>query len=227
MHFATNFDGEVTLDLGPIGKAYLDSPVAPIGVTMTVGGVGAAAATFTTLFSEQTLAAYTSLYAEPEATIAGITERLVRDAVVEALQVEALLLLGFAGWRLRGQLLAPWVIRHVTRRRVAAAYVTVVALVVGSIVAPDPVRETRYPVALAAGTEFASLSVDSVVLADVLDRGIKGIRLLSGRQQRAVQSYIDTASVSLGEQLDRMPAATPGRIDDSRLQRPALQPGHR
>jgi predicted phosphodiesterase len=39
----------------------------------------------------------------------------------------------------------------------------------------------------------------------VLDRGIKGVKLLSARQQRAVRTYIDTATHSLSDQLDALP----------------------
>ena len=45
VNFASSFSGEVEIDLGPIGNAYLTSPVRPIGLTITVGGVGSAAGT--------------------------------------------------------------------------------------------------------------------------------------------------------------------------------------
>jgi hypothetical protein len=67
--FASNFRGEVELNLGPIGNAYLESPVSPIGLVITVGGVGIAAENLNSLFSEQTLIAYTSLYTEPGETL--------------------------------------------------------------------------------------------------------------------------------------------------------------
>jgi hypothetical protein len=47
--------------------------------------------------------------------------------------------------------------------------------------------------------------VDSPLLADVLDRGIEGIKLLTARQQRAVKSYLDSAAGSLSTQLDDLP----------------------
>ena len=78
----------------------------------------------------------------------------------------------------------PWILTRVTRLRAAAVYLTVVALVVGSILVPEKPEDPRYPVAIADGGRFSSLTVDSVLLADVLDRGIKGIRLLSARQQQ-------------------------------------------
>ena len=53
---------------------------------------------------------------------------------------------------------------------------------------------------MAHGTRFADLTVDSVVLADLLDRGIKGIRLLSDRQQDSVRTYIDKTNASLAAQ---------------------------
>jgi predicted phosphodiesterase len=207
--FASNFRGEVELNLGPIGNAYLASPVPPIGLSLTVGGVGSASENPGSLFSEQTLAAYTSLYTEPEEVLSGIVEGLVHDAVREGLKAEAVLLLGVAIWRLRRQLVAPWIVTTVTRRRAAALYVAVVALVVGSILVPPKPTDPRYPVSIAEGGRFSSLTVDSLLLADVLDRGIKGIRLLTARQQRAVKTYLDSATGSLSSQLDDLPKPGP------------------
>jgi predicted phosphodiesterase len=206
VNFASNFRGEIELNLGPIGNAYLDSPMRPIGLLITVGGVGTAAGNLNSLFSEQTLIAYTSLYTEPEEALSGIVERLAGDAVRESLKAEAVLLLGIAIWQLRRQLVPPSTATMATRRRVAAIYVTVVALVVGSILVPEKPEDPRYPVAVADGGRFSSLTVDSVLLADVLDRGIKGIRLLSERQQRAVKTYVGSAAASLSGQLDALPS---------------------
>jgi predicted phosphodiesterase len=203
--FASNFTGAVELNLGPIGNAYLASPVRPVGLRITVGGVGMAAESASSLFSEQTLAAYTSLYTEPGEAVSGIVERLAQDAVRKGLEAEAVLLLGVAIWRLRRYLVPPWIPSRATPLRAAAVYLTVVALVVGSILVPQKPKGPRYPVSIADGSRFASLTVDSVLLADVLDRGIKGIRLLSSRQQQAVQTYTETAALSLSKQLDSMP----------------------
>jgi len=205
VNFASNFGGEVKVDLGPIGNAYLASPTRPMGLTITVGGVGTASANLGSLFSEQTLAAYTSLYTEPKEAISGIVERLAHDAVWEGLKAEAVLLLGVAIWRLRRQVLPPWIVSRVTTRRALAIYVTVVAAVVGSILVPQKPQDPRYPVSIADGGRFSSLTVDSLLLADVLDRGVEGVKLLSARQQRAVKNYVDTAAVSLSEQLDALP----------------------
>ena len=205
VNFASNFRGEVEVNLGPIGNAYLASPARPIGLTITVGGVGSASENPSSLFSEQTLAAYTSLYTEPREAISGVVERLAHDAVREGLKAEAVLLLGVAIWRLRRQLLPPWIDTGVTTRRAVAVYVTVLALIVGSILVPQRPKDPRYQVSIADGGRFSSLTVDSVLLADVLDRGIKGVELLSARQQRAVKYYVDTAAISLSKQLDALP----------------------
>jgi predicted phosphodiesterase len=205
VNFASNFRGEVEVNLGPIGNAYLASPARPIGLTITVGGVGSASENPSSLFSEQTLAAYTSLYTEPREAISGVVERLAHDAVREGLKAEAVLLLGVAIWRLRRQLLPPWIVTGVTTRRAVAVYVTVLALIVGSILVPQRPKDPRYQVSIADGGRFSSLTVDSVLLADVLDRGIKGVELLSARQQRAVKNYVDTAATSLSKQLDALP----------------------
>ena len=205
VRFASNFSGEVELNLGPFGNAYLASPASPIGLDITVGGVGTAAENLTSLLSEETLIAYTSLYTEPREALSGIVERLVHDALWEGLKAEAILLVGVAIWRLRRQLLPPWITTWVTRRRAAAVYLTVAVLVIGSILVPEKPKGPRFPVAVTDGGPFSSLTVDSVLLAGVLDRGIEGIRLLSARQQRAVQTYLDSAAGSLSTQLDELP----------------------
>ncbi len=208
--FATNFSGEVQLDLGPIGRAYLPSPAAPIGVTATVGSVGSAAQSASALFSQQTLSAYVDLYDHPQVALQGIVERLGLDAASEAALAEVVLLVGFALWRLRAQLLSPWVARHATRRRTAAAYLLVLVVVVGSVLSPRPPDGTRYPVFIASGSRYADITVDSGALADLLDRGVKGVTLLSGRQQQAVRAFTDEAVASLSAQVGRLPQARPG-----------------
>ncbi len=211
VNFATDYSSEVTIDLGPIGNAYLPSPAAPVGLRITIGGVGSAATSVSSLFSEQTLAAYTALYAEPDEALGAIVDRLVQDAVVEAVKVEAVLLVAFGVWRLRALLLGPWVVSTLTRRRTAAVYLTIVAVVVGSVLVPqEPQQGTRFPVSSTVGSRFGPISVDSVVLADLLDRGVKGITLLSARQQQAVKTYVAATTDSLSAQLDRTPAPQPG-----------------
>ena len=205
--FAADYNGEIKVDLGPIGNAYLPSPVEPIGLTITVGGVGQTSESLASFFSESTLAAYAGLYEEPNEVISGVVERLEVDALKRSLRAEAVLLILFASWLLRRQLWAPWLVGHISRRRVAGVYVAITAVILGSILAPRPVQGVRIPVDVAYGTRFAKLSVDSLLLSDLLDRGIQGIRLLSQRQQSAVQSYIDDATASLATQFSRLPQA--------------------
>ncbi|WP_375423368.1 metallophosphoesterase [uncultured Friedmanniella sp.] len=210
VRFATNFSGEVQLDLGPIGNAYLPSPAAPIGVTATVGGVGSAAQSLGSLFSEQTLSAYVDLYEDPQLALQGILDRLELDAAGQAALAEAVLLGAFALWRLRDRLVSPWVARYTTRRRTTAVYLAVLTLVLGSALSPRPPDGSRYPVSVARGSRYADVTVDSGALADLLDRGVVGVTLLSGRQQRAVRAFTDAAAVSLSGQLDRLPRARTG-----------------
>ena len=171
VEFASSYDSEVEIALGPLGHAYLPSPSAPVGLEVTVGGVGGSAGTG--FFSEETLTASTSLFADPEEAVAGIVDRLVADMVAESMRAELVLMLAFAVWVLRRQLLSPAVVRHTSLRRTAVVYATVVVLTVGSILAPVPRQHpVRIPVAVADGTQFQGLSVDSFVLSDLLDRGI-------------------------------------------------------
>ena len=210
--FASNYRGEVNIDLGPIGDVYLPSPRAPIGVTITVGGVGAVEGrASSSFFSEQTLAQYAGIVTEPEEAVAGVVERLTDDMVVETLKAELVLLGLFALWVMRRQLLAPWLYRTVTVRRALAVYATAVAVLFGSIAAPPPpVQGIRLPIAVNLGPSFTGLTVDSLVLAELLDRGIKGIGLLTRRQQRAVSQYVARADTQLQAQALSLPRPRPG-----------------
>ena len=209
--FAANYSGEIQLDIGPIGNAYLPSPAAPIGLRVTVGGVGGQRAeSLSSLFSDKTLAAYASLYSEPDEALSGVVERLEIDALIGGLVAEGVLLTLFAVWATRRQVLSTWLSGQLTGRRVIAAYLAVMALVLGSILVPRESDGARIPVAVAYRTRFADLRVDSAMLADLLDRGIKGVRLLTERQQKALRTYINDTTDSLAQQLDRLPQPRTG-----------------
>jgi predicted phosphodiesterase len=86
-----------------------------------------------------------------------------------------------------------------------------VAVLFGSIAAPPPpVQGIRLPIAVNLGPSFTGLTVDSLVLADLLDRGIKGIGLLTRRQQRAVSQYVARADTQLQAQALSLPRPRPG-----------------
>ena len=205
MTWAANFRGEIAIDLGPLGNAYLTSPVAPVGIAIDVGGAGAGT-TVGSLFSEETLSAYTALYTDPEEAVRGVVERLARDALIRTVEAEAVLLVGFAVWTLRRHLLSPWVVRRVTRRRTAAVYVTGMAVLVGSILVPARPDGPRIPISFDLRGVASGVTVDSPLLADLLGRGVSGVRLLSSRQEAAVQRYVDSATGSLSDQLAARPA---------------------
>ena len=209
--FASSYSGELEIDLGPIGTAYLPSPIAPLGAVVTVRGIGAPAERLGALLSERTLTAYASLYTDPAGVAQGIMERLRQQALVEGAQAEAVLLLLFVAFRIRGRWLTPALARPLTTRRALLAYATVLVLVAGAALVPNPRPGLRIPVAVAGNdTRFAELTVDSVLLADLLDRGIRGITLLAARQQRAVDDYIATAAASLSGQMSALPAPRRG-----------------
>jgi len=129
----------------------------------------------------------------------------IHEDLQQGLLAEAVLVLAFGLFKLRGRLLAPWVVPHLTRRRTAAAYLVVLALIGGSILVPRDPEGVRIPVDLGAGSRFDAVTVDSVLLADLLDRGVKGIKLLTGRQQKAVDTYVRTSIASLAKQERRRP----------------------
>jgi predicted phosphodiesterase len=209
--FASNYSGELEVDLGPIGNAFLPSPIAPLGAVVTVQGIGAPAEPVGALLSERTLTAYASLYTDPAGVTQGIVERLRQNALGRAAVAEGVLLLVFVAFYRRDRLLTPALAARLTNRRAFLAYATALVLVVGSVLIPNPRPGLRIPVAVAASdSRFASLTVDSVLLADLLDRGIKGITLLAARQQQAVDDYVATAALSLADQLFALPAPRRG-----------------
>ena len=133
-----------------------------MGLDITVGGVaavdGGEAASF---FSEQTLTEYAGLFSEPEEAVAVMVERLTRQMVVFSAGAELVLLALF-------------------RALVAVAYLAALALVAASLAAPaPPIEQRRIPVTTSLGPTFSGLTVDSLLLSDLLDRGIKGITLLT------------------------------------------------
>jgi predicted phosphodiesterase len=208
--FTANYDGDIKVDLGPIGNAYLPSPVAPVGIAITVGGVGQTTESLSSFFSESTLAAYAGIYQEPNEAVAGVVERLEVDALQRSMIAEAVLMTLFAAWLLRRQLWSSWLVSKISRRRVAEIYVVITAVIIGSILVPRTPVGVRIPVDVAYGTKFAKLSVDSLLLSDLLDRGIQGIRLLSQRQEAAIKNYVDTAADSLASHAGRLPKPAPG-----------------
>lgn len=208
--FASTYRHEVEVNLGPLGKAYLPSPAAPLGLRIDVGGVGTAA-TGDSLLSPETLASYAGLYTEPREAVAGVVDRLRVDAAMEALKAELVLLTGFALWLIRRRLLTPGLVRHISARRLVLAYGVVLLVIASSVLAPHPpAQERRIRVAVAEGTSFAGLTTDSVLLADLLDRGITGVRLLAGRQARAVAQYVARTAASLNSQAGVLPAPRSG-----------------
>ena len=210
VRLAADYSGEIEIDLGPLGRAYVASPYAPVGLEVTVGGVGEAGSTLGSLFSEQTLEVYSALYSDPEEAVRGVVERLERDALLKTAGAEAVLLVGFAVWSLRSRLLAPWVVRRVTRRRTLAVYAVVTAVVLGGIVVPSRPDGPRIPVDLPLPDRTPRISVDSPLLADLLGRGVSGIRLLSARQQASVRTWEDAATRSLSAQLAGLPEPRAG-----------------
>jgi hypothetical protein len=206
VEFSVNYTGEVTVNLGPFGNAYVHSPAAPIGVTMAVGGVNDLTTT-DSFFSEQTLTEYTSLYADPREVVRGIVERLGQDAIARSYVAELVLLTGVAVWILRRRLIAPRLLKALSRRRVIALWATITTLTVGSILAPaPPPAQPRLAVTLPAARQLGPLSVDSLLLADLLNRGVTGVTLLASRQEAALNTYVNTANAALLKQYTKIPA---------------------
>ena len=213
--FATTYDHEVRVDLGPLGDAHVPMSLGPVGLDVHVGGIGTEDGTGSTLNGDQVLAAYATLYADPEGTVRGVAEQLETSAVIRAVVAEVVLVALGGLWRLRGAFLTTAALARTGTRRGLLAYAVVIVLVVGSCLAPPAgTSELRYPVTVADGTDIVGLTVDNPLLADVLNRGISGARLLADRQLAEVDTYVSTATADLDAQKNRWPAP---RIGESML----------
>ncbi|GAA2111240.1 hypothetical protein GCM10009841_33900 [Microlunatus panaciterrae] len=206
--FSANYSGEIKLNLGPFGNAYLRDNYAPIGVEIKVGGVGKSSGNGAGFFSEQTLAAYSGLFTDPQETVRGVAERLLEDAALEAMKAEMVLLTAFALWTHRRRFLREPVARRTGLGRTTVTYFVVASVCIGSILAPpERSQDVRIEVAVAEGTPLEGVTVDSVLLSDLLDRGIKGLTLLAERQQKAMKAYIEGATDEfIRQQLQVVPA---------------------
>ena len=103
------------IDLGPHRQCLPDQPGRADRLDRSPSaGSARRPGVVSSLFSEQTLAAYTSLYTEPEEPLAGIVERLASEAVTEGIKAEAVLLLVFVASGCAAPLLARGVAPRLT-----------------------------------------------------------------------------------------------------------------
>lgn len=161
--WSVRLDGEVAVDLGPLGAAMMDSPAAPLGVHIAVREIPGDAQTDILSGLADDAGAYAQLASHPRAAVAGAVDALLADALGRAAILAGFALVGLALLRMSG---APIVLSR--RRIVAAALITTGWLVI--TVAPGA-RVTlpagRTPEVL-AGTDFAGIEVTGK-LGDLLD----------------------------------------------------------
>jgi predicted phosphodiesterase len=201
---AVDYTGETRLDLGPLGNAYLPMSYGPAGLTITVGGLHDPAGG--SILSTSTLQSYLNLYNDPQEAVAGIRDGLVSDAIGHALGAEIVLVLIMIGWTQRRHFLSPRLVRLARARHGVLGYLMVVIIVFAVAIAPPARPPTqRYPLAVADGTRFAGMTVDSDLLAELLDRGVKGVRKMAARQNAAIVEYVARTTAHLNDQLDRVP----------------------
>jgi len=215
--FRADYSGEITLDLGPLGQAYLPNRFVPVplrflGLDVRVEGVAGTQGSSTRLFSESTLQAYVEVYSAPRDVLRGPLEKLAQDAAAETIRAELVLLGVTLLWLVRRRWLTPRVAAALRPRWMAVGYIVLLAVVTGSVVGPPRPVPTRTPVPVTAGTSFADLTVDNPLLAAVLNQGIGGLQLLAERQQTAVDDYIRTSTDSFIRQLDRVAMPADGEV---------------
>lgn len=206
---AVDYTGDTRIDLGPLGNAYLPMSYGPVGLTITVHGFGGPGAG-DSILSQDTLQSYLNLYYDPQSAIAGIQQGLVDNAVRHIVLAEIVLVLIMIGWTQRHWFLSARLVRMSRAQQSIIGYLVVLITVAAVVIAPParlPIH--RYDVTVADGTRFAGLTVDSQVLAEVLDRGVAGVRTLAGRQQTVMDEYVDKTTAHLIKETDRLPDPRP------------------
>lgn len=207
---AVDYTGETRVDLGPLGNAYLPMSYGPVGLTITVHGFADHGAAHSIL-SEDTLKSYLNLYYDPQQVMSGIAHGLADNAVRHIVLAEIVLVLIMLGWTQRRHFLSARLVRMTRAQQGILGYLMVL-IIVGAVVIAAPAQEPtrRYDVTVADGTRFAGLTVDSAVLADLLDRGIVGVRKMADRQQASMDNYVDRTTANLIKETDRLPKPQPG-----------------
>ena len=206
---AVDYTGETQIDLGPLGNAYLPLSYGPIGLTITVGGIVTPSGGGT-LLSSQTLQSYLNLYNDPSQAVQGIADELIADAVGHAVVAEVVLVLIMLGWTQRRWFLSSRLVRMSRARHGVLAYLMSLIITLTVVIAPPATdAKPRYPVTIAEGTRFAGMTVDSQLLADLLDRGVRGLQTLADRQNAAVETYVKETTKHLRGQRKHFPDPAP------------------
>lgn len=215
--FAVDYSGEITLDLGPLGEAYLPNDVLPgparvLGVQVELGTITNLQGD--KLLSEETLSAYLTLVDAPEEALRGIAEELAFDALRETAKAEVVLLLLALVWTQRRRFLSRTLGAKLTPLRMSGAWLVTLCLVGGSILVPPEPPEvgSRYPISLSRDTPFDGLTVDNQLLAALLNQGISGLELLAKRQQEAIDTYIASATTSMSSQFPELMEPTEDEV---------------
>lgn len=212
--YQVTYSGEIALDLGPLGHAYLDDRFVPkslqfVGLDIKIEGVRGTQGASTDILSASTLEAYLQVYAEPRGVLHGPLEKLVTSAIIQTAIAEGVLLVVCALWLLRRRWLSPGLARALRPRWVVSGYLILVLIILGSVLPAEPPGDDRISVSITDNTPFAGMQVDNRLLAVLLNRGISGLRVLADRQQAAIDAYVQTAEASFTEQLGKVaPAAT-------------------
>jgi predicted phosphodiesterase len=206
---AVDYTGETRLDLGLLGNAYLPMAYGPVGLTVTAHGFSDGADG--SILSENTLKSYLNLYYDPQQAMAGIEQGLVENAVGHIVWAEITLVLIMIGWTQRRRFLSPRLVRISGGRRGVLGYLVVMITVAAVVIAPPARQPTeRYDVTVADGTRFAGLTVDSAVLADLLDRGVAGVSKMADRQQASMNDYVDQVTSQLIKDSYKLSPPQPG-----------------
>ena len=226
--WSTTLDSTLTVDLGPLGSASLDSPAGPLGVRVLLGEIPSDAATPGTddlaALLTGDLGSYSSLAAHPDLTIRQGLRALRDDALRRAGLLESLVLCAVAAARLltRGHLrdaVAALTAAARTHRRAsvlgtATALAAAVAVVVPAVSPATSVQSRTLEVL--AGTS-ASRARFSGRLADVV--AAYGPQLTS--YLTSTRAFYAQAADSLRSAWAQADAAEPVRAPDGDVASPS------
>lgn len=176
-HWSASLDSTLALDLGPLGGVSLDSPIAPLGVTVVLGQIPGEAESSTV--SPETLgtalasdsAAYAALITHPELTIERGARALVDDALRRAGVIESVLLSLVAAGRLAtGGRLRDAVRTALSRGPASGLLVAATAATCAALLVPAllPAAPTGSSLSVLAGTPLAGARVSGRA-ADVVE----------------------------------------------------------
>jgi predicted phosphodiesterase len=217
-HFSITTDKHTTVDFGPIGELEIPIHKGIFGVKAEIKGIQVntqSPSDISTLFSDETITQYATLYGDPEQAINGVKDLLVEDAIKKSIAAEAIAIAGIAvligGGRavVRDDLQKKYILTPITIAGLLAIEAATFASIT-TVPLPSKNEETK-TVTSFNGTYFEGSSTADEPLKTILERIVPTIKNLGKRQNDFLKEYQATAKASFMTQQDAV--AVP-RIDE-------------